>query len=409
MRQGLLRGVALVAAASLIAPLSAPAQAPPPATAPPAAAAPALYNAEQLDALLAQIALYPDALLTQVLMASTYPLEIVEAWRWLQQDNNRALTGDALAQALEAQSWDPSVKSLVPFPMVLNLMNGNLGWTQQLGYAFANQQSDVWNSVQRLRAQAQAAGQLGSTPQQTVMQENGAIVIQPANPQLVYVPAYNPTVVYGPWPYPDYPPFWYPPPPDYLLGAAMVTGIAFFTGVIVVSSLWGWCGPVWYGGWGAWGGSVRVEPTRYNRINVHRPPLGPGGWHPPASGGAGGRPGGPPAGPAGVPRGPGPLPANAIGRPSVRVPGPLVSPRPPPGAPVGGAPGPRPGGFAPGAFPTPRPGGAGGAFGGLPQGGQASQFGQRGAQSRGFQPPSAGGAPHPPPSGGGGHDRNRRP
>ena len=244
-----------------------------------------LYNAEQLDALLAQIALYPDELLTQVLMASTYPLQIVNASRWLAQDNNKALTGEALAQALQAQNWDPSVKSLVPFPQVLEMLNSNLDWTQQLGYAFATQQNGVWNSIQRLRVQAQAVGQLKSTEQQTVAVESGAIVIQPANPQVVYVPTYNPSVVYGAWPYPSYPPVYYPPPPGYVVGSAFMTGLAFAAGVAVVGSLWGWCGPRWSGGYGSWGGSVNVNANRYNNINVNRPPLQQGGWRPPAAGG----------------------------------------------------------------------------------------------------------------------------
>src|SRR5579871_1216189 len=138
------------------------AQQPAPAAAPATAQT---YNTEQLDALLAPIALYPDALLTQVLMASTYPLQVVEAQRWVEVPANKALTGDALSKALEAQPWDPSVKSLVPFPQALAMMNANLDWMQQLGYAFADQQADVFDSVQRLRRQAQAAGNLQSSSQ----------------------------------------------------------------------------------------------------------------------------------------------------------------------------------------------------------------------------------------------------
>lgn len=120
------------------------------------------FSTEQLDALLAPIALYPDDLLTQVLMASTFPLEVVEAGRWLDQPGNKDLKGDALEKALKSQKWDPSVKSLVPFPEVLALLNSNLDWMQQLGYAFADQQSAVFNSIQRLRRQAQTAGNLQS-------------------------------------------------------------------------------------------------------------------------------------------------------------------------------------------------------------------------------------------------------
>jgi Protein of unknown function (DUF3300) len=122
------------------------------------------FSSEQLDALLASIALYPDDLLTQVLMASTFPLEVVAAARWVEDPAHKSLSGDALAKALEADPWDPSVKSLVPFPAVLATLNSNLTWLQQLGYAFATQQADVFASVQRLRRQAQASGNLQSSP-----------------------------------------------------------------------------------------------------------------------------------------------------------------------------------------------------------------------------------------------------
>src|SRR5665213_1015448 len=190
MRATLYRSVALIAALSLVVPPPSLAQ-----TAPVAADAGAtVFNTEQLDALLAPIALYPDALLTQVLMAATYPLQIVAASRWLDNPANKALTGDALAQALAQQTWDPSVKSLVPFPQVLAMLNTTLDWTQQLGYAFATQQADVMNAVQRLRQQAEAAGYLKTTEQQRVATDNGAIVIEPASPQTVYVPVYSPTI-----------------------------------------------------------------------------------------------------------------------------------------------------------------------------------------------------------------------
>src|SRR6201996_1626206 len=144
-------------------PLDALAQATPTAVAQPAAAQ--QFNAEQLDALLASIALYPDELLTQVLMASTFPLEVVAASRWVEDRAHKSLSGDALVKALEAEPWDPSVKSLVPIPAVLATLNNNLTWLQQLGYAFANQQADVFASVQRLRRLAQSNNKLESTPQ----------------------------------------------------------------------------------------------------------------------------------------------------------------------------------------------------------------------------------------------------
>jgi hypothetical protein len=164
----------------------------PPTAAPPAATdadQASEFSSEQLDALLAPIALYPDALLTQILMAATEPLQIVQAKRWLDDPAHGALKGDALTQALASQNWDPSVKSLVPFPQVLDMLNSKLDWTQQLGYAFATQQADVLDSVQRLRRQAQAAGHLESSPQLTVAAtESQAITIEPTNPQVVFVP-----------------------------------------------------------------------------------------------------------------------------------------------------------------------------------------------------------------------------
>jgi hypothetical protein len=241
----------------------------------------------QLEQLLAPIALYPDSLLMQMLMAATYPLEIVQAKRWLGQGKNTALRGDELAQALVAQSWDPSVKSLVPFADVLGMMSDQLDWTQQLGDAVLAQQDDVMNAVQALRGRAQAAGQLRSGPQQTVtVVQNVApaaatptvrappqvITIEPARPEQVAVPVYNPSVVYGAWPYPAYPPAYYPPPPSYGLGDALLTGMAFAGGVAVVGSLWGWARP----GWG--GGNVDVDVNRYNNINVNRAQINNTQW-----------------------------------------------------------------------------------------------------------------------------------
>ena len=160
-------------------PASAPAQPAPGAVPPPPSAQPATteptsaqpYSNEQLDALLAPIALYPDPLLTQVLMASTYPLQVVEASRWLEDPAHKSLTGDELTRALNPQPWDASVKSLVPFPVVLATLNNNLDWMQQLGYAFATQQADVFDAIQRLRVQAQANGSLQSSQHQVVRAE----------------------------------------------------------------------------------------------------------------------------------------------------------------------------------------------------------------------------------------------
>lgn len=214
----------------------------------------------QLSALVAPIALYPDALVSQVLMASTYPLEVAEASNW--QKANSHLKGDALNQALQQQNWDASVKSLVSFPPVLNMMGSELSWTQNLGNAVLAQQSDVMSAIQGLRAKAQQSGALQSNSQQTVSGGGSApIVIQPANPQVVYVPSYNPQVVYGGWPYPAYPPYAYYPP-GYVAGTAL---LSFGVGMAVGAALWGGC----HWGGGGWGGgnSLTVNNNNFNNFN----------------------------------------------------------------------------------------------------------------------------------------------
>ena len=237
---------------------------------------------------MAPIALYPDELLTQALMASTFPLEVVDAARWVEQPAHKSLSGDALAKALEAQPWDASVKSLVPIPVVLATMNANLSWLQQLGYAFATQQADVFASVQRLRRQAQANNKLQSSEQQIVSTEmvsteppsgsgqaatqQSVIVIKPAQPNVVYVPNYNPTTVYGTWPYPSYPPYYAPPPPGYYFGTALATGLAFATGAALIGGLSGWASPAWGGGY------ANVNVNRYNNINVNRSQIASSRW-----------------------------------------------------------------------------------------------------------------------------------
>jgi hypothetical protein len=221
------------------------------------------FTPEQLDQMLAPIALYPDTLLSQTLMAATYPLEVVEAARWSQSNPN--LKGDAAITAVKDKTWDVSVKSLVAFPQVLSMMNNNLEWTQKLGDAMIGQQKDVAEAVQRLRARAEASGNLKTTPQQKVTTQaapgasSPAIVIEPANPELIYVPYYNPTWAYGTWPYPAYPPVYYPPPPNY--GAALMTGMMFGLGVAAGAAMFGG----WHWGWsgGGWGSS-------YTTVNVNR-------------------------------------------------------------------------------------------------------------------------------------------
>ena len=216
----------------------------------------------QLEALVAPIALYPDPLVSQILMASTYPLEVSEATNWLR--SNGQLKGDALNNALQQQNWDPSVKSLVSFPPVLNMMGSQLSWTQNLGNAVLAQQSDTMNAIQALRAKAKNSGALQSNAQQTVSAQGSGssetIVIQPANPQVVYVPSYNPTVVYGPWPYPAYPPAAYYPP-GYVAGTAL---LSFGVGMAVGAALWGGCH--WGSGWGG-GNSLTVNNNTYNSFN----------------------------------------------------------------------------------------------------------------------------------------------
>jgi hypothetical protein len=195
---------------------------------------------EELDQILAPIALYPDALVSQVLIASTYPLEIVQADRFRKQ--NSSLKGDALTKALEGQSWDPSVKSLVNFPQVVTMMSEKLDWTQKLGDAFLADEKAVMDTIQRLRAKAQAAGNLKTTKEQKVVVQEKVIIIEPANPQVIYVPTYNPTVVYGAWPYPAYPPYYYYPP-----GYVAATTAFAFASAVALGAAWGyaWGSPSW--------------------------------------------------------------------------------------------------------------------------------------------------------------------
>jgi hypothetical protein len=189
---------------------------------------------EQLQRLVAPIALYPDSLVAQILAASTFPEQVVEADRWAQAHPD--LKGDALGQAVDQQQWDPSVKALVAFPSVLGNMDKNLSWTSSLGDAYYNQQQDVMDAVQVMRKRAQDAGNLKSTQQQTVESQDSSIVIQPANPDVVYVPAYDPWLVYGgplvAWP------GWYPYPGIWFGGPYLSWGGGFGIG--------------WFGGFG-WG------------------------------------------------------------------------------------------------------------------------------------------------------------
>jgi Protein of unknown function (DUF3300)/Chaperone of endosialidase len=199
-----------------------------------------LLDAAQLDQLVAQIALYPDPLLAQVLMASTYPLEVVQADRFVKE--NKKLIDDKLKEALAKQDWDASVKELVATPTVLAMMSDRLDWTQSLGDAVLAQQADVMDAIQRLRAKAQANNKLETTKQQTVTVKQEAdqqvIEIEPATPDVVYVPYYDPAVVYGEWSYPDYPPYYYPPPSGYIVGGAIATGLAWGAAYAVGREIW---------------------------------------------------------------------------------------------------------------------------------------------------------------------------
>ena len=326
--------------ATMPAPLGAQ-PAPAPSPAPVAAAAQGeveKFSTAQLEALLAPIALYPDALLTQLLMATTNPLEIVAASRWLEQGTNKELKGKALEDALKTQPWDPSVKSLVPFPQVLGTLNQQLEWTQQLGYAMQVQQAGVFDVIQRLRAKAQAAGNLQSTPQQIVRTEPppppppGAtdprpqdIIIEPAQPDVVYVPSYDPAQVYGAWPYADLPPVYFAPSPGYgYPSGALVAGLVFGTGVAIAAGLWGWARPNWGCCWGGRYGGVNVNVNRWNSISANRPWRGPsnGVWRP---NNPGFRPGGGmsrPGGPVGRPTRPGGVAPGPVRPPGGLGPGP---------------------------------------------------------------------------------------
>ena len=278
------RLLAWLLALALASPLPATAQSAttPPATAAPATAQPSgtagpAFTPEQLEQVAAPIALYPDPLLAQVLMASTYPLEVVQAARFVKE--NPKLQGDQLNEKLKEQTWDDSVKSLVSFPQALQLMDQKLEWTQKLGDAFLAQEKELLDAIQRLRARAQAEGNLKTTKEQTVtvqpaaptapaqsaqtpvvQQSTSVITIEPASPTVVYVPSYNPTVVYGAWPYPASPPY-YPYPPGYAWGAA---ALSFGVGMAVGAAVWGNCN------WG--GGNVDVDVNRNTNFsrNVNR-------------------------------------------------------------------------------------------------------------------------------------------
>jgi hypothetical protein len=207
----------------------------------------------ELQALVAPVALYPDSLLAQMMIAATYPLDVAAATLWLQNPKNGTLTGSALEAALQQQSWDNSVKSLVAFPDALRMLGNKLEWTQKLGDAYLAQPGELMQAVQALRTQARNAGHLQSGSQMTVTTDaQSNIIIQPTNPQVVYVPTYNPYMVYGPWGYPAYPPW-----PVYNPGWGY---LAFGAGVGAGAALW--ATPYWGRGY------VYVNHGYYNRFNA---------------------------------------------------------------------------------------------------------------------------------------------
>jgi Protein of unknown function (DUF3300) len=211
---------------------------------------------EQLDSLVAPIALYPDPLLAQTLAASTYPLEIIQLKQWLEKNKN--LKDKALADAVKKQEWDPSVQAMAAFPDAVKQLAENVKWTTDLGNAFLAQQSDVMDAVQRMRAKAKDNGNLKSTEQQKVetkvIESKSVVVIEPSKPEVIYVPSYNPTVVYGAPAYP-YPPIAYPPPGYYAAGMALSFGVG-----VAMGAAWGGCC-----GWNAgWGGNNDIVVNRNN-------------------------------------------------------------------------------------------------------------------------------------------------
>jgi hypothetical protein len=283
-----LSGALLLAGSCSREPPPAPTPAPPaattaaPTTPPAPAAAPAkdaVFGREQLDQMLAPVALYPDPLLAQVLMAATYPGDVAEAAAWSKAHPDAK--GDQAVTQVATQPWDPSVQSLVAFPQALATLGQDPAWVQRLGDAFLAQPDDVMDAVQRLRHQAQSAGNLATNEYQNVtvqpapaaepamggttvqsQPESSTIIIEPADPEVVYVPSYDPTEAYGTWAYPSYPPAYYPPPPGYYMGGALAAGLAFGVGVAITDSLWGdfdWDDD-----------DIDIDVDRYNNINTNR-------------------------------------------------------------------------------------------------------------------------------------------
>lgn len=346
----------------------------------------ASFSAEQLDSLVAPIALYPDPILSQMLVASTYPLEVVEAGRWLRQNSN--LSGKALADAVAQQPWDASVQALVLVPEALNRLDQDVSWTSTLGNAFLAQQADVMDAIQRMRKRASDRGVLQTTSQQTVYTTaaNGQtdIEIQPASPQIVYVPEYNPVAVWGPSPaYYPYPALYYPPiSTGALIGASV---ISFGAGIVVGAILsGGWSNWGWRSGWGHRNVVINNNFVSSNRFN-HVAVAGDNGWiHNPAH--RGGVPYGSPAVASRFQGAGNPVPARpTVGQTQQRLSQPGFANR-------GGLPGqPGPGNFANRAGQPQLPAGAG-------QQGSAQRLtpGNPAFGARGANPPQPGTPPSQP-------------
>src|SRR5882724_3107564 len=237
------------------------------------------YTQQKLDQMLAPIALYPDQLVLQILMASTFPLQIVQAARWLDNPSNAALKGDALVTALQPMNWDPSVKSITAFPAIVTMLNQNLDWTNSLGVAFTHQQSDVMAQIQFLRHQAQKAGNLASNDKIVCRDDGLNIVIAPADPNVIYAPHYNPAVVYGTWPWAEYPPVYFSP--GYFGLGPLGVGVGWVWGPAwpIVPAFWGWYGVNW-----GMRGAIVVDGGGYSRIAYGNAAWGGGNWQHPGGG-----------------------------------------------------------------------------------------------------------------------------
>jgi Protein of unknown function (DUF3300) len=237
MKNKLIHAVAGGLLAAVLAATAAGAQAPQPAPAAPQRQVASQLTPGRLDQLLAPIALYPDDLIVQILMAATYPLDVVEAARWVQDPRNAKLKGDQLFAGLQQQDWDASVKSLAPFPGILDMMDVNLEWTERLGEAFLADPKAVMEAIQRLRRRAQSAVRLVSTPQAIVQTAPEQITIEAPSPEIVYVPVCDPSIVYGGWAYPDYPPYSFG---DFFSGASAGGFGCGWVSWPIVAPLWGW-------------------------------------------------------------------------------------------------------------------------------------------------------------------------